>query len=75
MAGTRVQVDLFFAGKTPRQVNEAFPQLLPMLKAAKAKASKINEGKANEEMTVAASYHMCFHDEPGNNTPCVEKEI
>ncbi len=63
MAGTRVQIDLYFDGKTPQQVNQEFPTLLPIIKAAKAKATKINEGKANEEMTVKATYHICRHDE------------
>jgi len=63
MSGTRVRIDLFFKDKTPLQVNADFPQLLPIIKAAKAKASKINEGKDNEEMTVRAGYHTCYHDE------------
>ncbi len=67
MAGTRVQIDLYFDGKTPQEVNQAFPQLLPAIKAAKAKATKINEGKINEEMTVRAVYHICRHDE---GLPC-----
>jgi len=75
MAGTRVIIDLFFAGRTPAQVNSEFPQLLPAIRAAKSKASKINEGLANEEMTVSASYHICHHDEIPSK-PCeLEKEI
>ena len=75
MAGTRVMVDLFFKDKTPKQVNQEFPQFLLAIKAAKRKASKINSGLTNEEMTVKATYHICHHDEPGNNIPCVEVEI
>ena len=55
--GTRIQ-----------QVNEEFPQLLPVIKAAKDKASKVNIGQVNEEITITAKYHVCNHDEP--NTPC-----
>ena len=33
------------------------------VRALKALAVKINEGKANEEMTVKASWHRCGHDE------------
>lgn len=65
MAGTRVQVDFFFKGKTPQQVNRDFPQLLPAIKDAKRKASNINEGLPNEEMTVRATYHICHHDTTG----------
>lgn len=70
MSGTRVQVDLFFKGMSPKQVNQTFPQLLPAVKAAKAKASKINEGKENEEVTIIANYHICRHDE---DKPCDSK--
>ena len=62
MAGTRVNIDLFFKDKTPAQVNTEFPQLLPAIKAAKAKAAKINDGLANEEMTIKAEWHICHHD-------------
>ena len=62
MAGTKLKVWFFFKDKTPAQVNNEFPQLLPAIKATKAKASKINEGLPNEEMTVTANYHICGHD-------------
>ncbi len=75
MAGTRVKIDLFFKDKTPQQVNSQFPQLLPSIKAAKAKASRINKGLANEEMTVVAKYHICHHDEPGNTISCADTEV
>ena len=75
MAGTRLNIDFFFAGRTPQEVNEEFPQLLPAIKAAKAKASRINAGKVNEEMTVRATYHTCYHDETPTK-PCEpEQEI
>ncbi len=63
MAGTRVILDLYFDNQTPQQVNQSFPQLLPAIKAAKTKATKINEGKENEEMTVRAVYHICRHNQ------------
>ena len=72
MAGTRVSIDLFFKDKTPQQVNKDFPQLLPVIKAAKKKASKINAGMDNEEMTVTARYHICRHDEGKPCDPWVE---
>lgn len=72
MSGTRVKIDFFFKDKTPAQVNKDFPQLLPAIKAAKKKASMINEGKENEEMTVNAKYHICRHDEGKPCDPEVE---
>ena len=76
MAGTRVTIDLYFKDKTPAQVKSQFPQLLTSIKAAKAKASRINEGKENEEMTVKAVYHICHHDDPEPRPLCdEEKEI
>ena len=74
MSGTRLQIDFFFKDMMPRQVNEAFPQLLPAIKAAKAKASKINEGKDNEENTTKAIYYLCNHDE-AVHSPCIPQEI
>jgi len=67
MAGTRLEVDFYFDEMTPQQVNTAYPQLLTLIKAAKTKASKINEGLANEEMTVKARYHVCGHKD---GIPC-----
>lgn len=43
------------------------------IRAIKAYAVKINEGKANEEMTVKATWHKCYHDTGG--VPCVEQDI
>ena len=74
MAGTRVNLDLFFADMTPIEVNKAFPALLPAIRAAKAKASKINEGKDNEEITVKATFHICHHD-TGDQACEPEQEI
>jgi hypothetical protein len=63
MAGTRVKIDFFFPDMTPQQVKTAFPELLPAIKAAKAKTSVLNAGKSNEEFTMRATYHICRHDE------------
>ena len=41
--------------------------------AMKALAVKINEGAINEEMTVRAVFHKCYHDENANK-PC-EPEV
>lgn len=43
------------------------------IRELKALAVKINEGQANEEMTVKASYHKCYHDT--GSQPCIEQEI
>ena len=67
MPGTRLNIDFFFEGMTPKQVNNTFPGILPAIKTMKAKASIINKGKDNEEMTVRAVYHYCRNDV---NEPC-----
>lgn len=73
MSGTRLSVDFYFKDMTPQQVNQQFPRLLPAIKAAKTKASKVNEGQPNEIMTVRAIYYICRCDE---NKPCdPEQEI
>ena len=69
MSGVRLTIDLYYKDKTPAQLNAEFPQLLPAIKALKNKASKINAGLPNEEMTISAKYHICNHDE---NKPCGE---
>jgi hypothetical protein len=74
MAGIRIISDLYFKGMTLQQVKNAHPNLIPALKDAKAKASKINEGKDNEENTVKSTYHVCYHDESPAKA-CVELEI
>lgn len=43
------------------------------VRAMKALAVRINEGKTNEEMTVKASWHRCHHDTGGAYEP--EQEI
>ena len=42
------------------------------VRALKALAVRINEGKDNEEMTVKASWHWCHHDT--GDQPC-ESEV
>jgi hypothetical protein len=45
------------------------------IQAMKALAVKINEGQPNEEMTVKAVWHRCYHDE-ATPKPCEpEQEI
>lgn len=72
MAGTRLQIDLFFKDKTIEQVNKDNPELLLAINEAKTKATKINEGKSNEENTITAKYHICRHDEGKSCDPIVE---
>ena len=42
------------------------------IRGLKALAVRINEGKDNEEMTVIAQYHECFHDIGGKCEPSIE---
>ena len=73
MSYRRYMIDLAF--KEP--INSGNQGLLTALEAAiknaKKFAVKINEGKDNEEMTVKATMHKCYHDETPNR-PC-EGEI
>lgn len=76
MAGYRFQLDLFI----PESVFDSIPQekkiaFRDRVRELKAFAVKINEGLPNEEMTVKAKYHKCYHDESPPQ-PCEpEKEI
>ena len=75
MAGIRISLDLFIPeqvyNKIPRERKQAFVQ---EIRAMKALAVRVNEGKNTEEMTVRAGWHKCYHDEGGK--PCEpEQEI
>ena len=74
MATIRFTLDLAI----PEAVFNAIPTARKLafrdeIRALKSLAIKINEGQPNEEMTVRASYHKCFHDETPPK-PC-EQEV
>ena len=77
MSVLRINVDLAIPEKVANQrgVKEKLQDLRELIRQAKTYSIKINEGQLNEEMTVRGTYHICHHDEPGNDTPCVEIEI
>ncbi len=60
----RFQLDLAI----PEEVFKSIPQdrkdaFRNEVRALKALAVRINEGQPNEEMTVSAIWHKCYHDE------------
>lgn len=68
MAFIRFTLDLAI----PEAVYAAIPEakkiaIRDRIRELKALAVKINEGQANEEATVRAVWHRCYHDEGG---PC-----
>ena len=85
MAGLRFNLDLYIdedptgtlvAGvKIPAALATKIPRIRQAIRDLKVFATKINQGRANEEMTVRASCHICYHNE-GINKPCeTEQEI
>ncbi|KKN78435.1 hypothetical protein LCGC14_0349670 [marine sediment metagenome] len=48
---------------------------LKEVKALKALSVRINDGLANEEMTVKATYHTCYHDDPSNQIKCSDTMV
>lgn len=76
MAGIRFSLDLFI----PEVVYNAIPiakkvAIRDRIRELKAYAVKINEGQPNEELTVRAVFHKCYHDE-NPPRPCeLEQEI
>ncbi len=36
---------------------------------------RVNAGLDNEEMTVTATRHVCYHDEPGNSISCNDTRV
>lgn len=75
MSYTRISIDLAFKNPMSNTVKNKLQELKTLAKQGKTYAKKINEGQPNEENTVRATYHVCYHDEPGNNAPCTDIEI
>ncbi len=73
MAGLRFILDLFIpetptgtlvAGvKIPTALAIKIPTIRQAIRDLKAFAVKINVGQPNEEMTVNAKFHICYHNE------------
>lgn len=85
MAGLRFTLDLFIpevssgtnvAGiKIPTALANQIPTIRQGVQNLKTYAKKINAGQPNEEMTVKATFHVCYHDE-ATPKPCgLEQEI
>ena len=73
MSYIRFNLDLAVKQPIPQALQNKLPVIRDAIKRLKAYASKINEGQANEEMTVRAVYHICHHDE---GLPCEpEQEV
>lgn len=75
MSYLRFRLDLAIKEPIPQALKDKLPAIRREIRRLKSYASKINEGKGNEEITVTATYHICDHDNPANRTPCVEEEI
>lgn len=77
MAVERITCDLAIPKEIADKpaVRAKLVELYQLMKLAKSYSVKINEGQPNEEMTVKASWHTCYHDEPNNDIPCEEREI
>ena len=76
MSGIRFSLDLFI----PEDVYNAIPiatktAIRNRILELKAKAVVINAGAANEEITVKAVWHRCYHDESPTKPCGPEQEI
>lgn len=69
MSYTRIKIDLAFKNPMSNTVKAKLQELKSLIKQGKAYAEKINAGKPNEENTVKAQWHVCYHDE---GKPCGE---
>lgn len=74
MALIRFNLDLAI----PKNIYNAIPTtkklaLRNSIRELKALAVKINEGSIQEEMTIKANWHICYHDEGKSCEP--EQEI
>ncbi len=76
MPGKRIMANIYIPDTVWASIPSAKKQSwLTMFKELRSFASKINEGKPNEEMTISATIHDCYHDEAGNHPPCEPKEL
>ncbi len=83
MAGLRFQLDCYIdesptgtlvAGvRIPTALANKIPTIRQTIRDLKAFATKINAGAANEEMTVKAVYHICYHNESPPK-PCASEQ-
>mgnify|MGYP001572131045 CR=1 FL=1 len=74
MAGIRFTLDLFVPEATYNAIPSATKiAIRDRIRQLKALAVKLNAGVANEEMTLRAVWHKCYHDEAVPK-PC-ESEI
>ena len=60
--------------KIPTALANRIPAIRQGILDLKSYARKINAGAAHEEMTVKATWHVCYHDE-ANPQPCAEQDI
>ena len=85
MSGLRFNLDLYIdedpagtlvAGvKIPTALANKIPAIRQAVRDLKAYATKINVGGVNEEMTVKAVFHVCYHNEPIPKPCGAEQEI
>ncbi len=71
------KLETLIAIKEPLSIEDEklFTNAVKAIVQLKKISSKINEGLANEEPTVTAKWHICHHDEPGNQISCKDTEI
>ena len=86
MSGLRINIDIYIpedpSGKYVEQLDMTLPSeivdnltnFVKEIRRAKKYATKINEGMANEEMTIKATWHRCYHD-MATPEPCVGQDI
>ena len=67
MSYLRLNIDLAVKEPIPETLAAELPAIKQAIRRLKTYASKINQGTANEEITVKATYHICRHDE---GLPC-----
>ena len=63
----RYRLDLAFEEPVSKQDLKIIKDMEKLVKDAKKKAKKINQGKPNEENTIYATYHVCRHEQ---GLPC-----
>lgn len=61
--------------KLPGALVDKMPAIVNSIRDLKALSRRINEGKVNEEPTVRAAWHICYHEFPQPHPVCDEKDV
>ena len=70
MSYKRYDIKLAYKEPLSSALKSKLTDLEAILKDVKKDAVKVNKDKSNEENTITATKHTCYHDNPDNKIKC-----